>query len=203
MEVGWWWWEVLPQNLRWLVVEVPIQGSKAGGFCGFWDQILRGNGWCFLFFSKSNWTFQDNPWFSRKKLGKGLEDENFSKKETNSHIRTKPGRRVEIHLKTVSLGKLVGWYFVKSLICLPFTRHHFGYPGKKYNEYIELAKFLIWIWSLCICLGLLRSCGQWIVRGLVAGIYRSVASTFFFLISHPVIRWPSVSPTWCLKFEWS
>lgn len=46
---------VLPQNLRWLVVEVPIQGSKGGGFCGFWDQILRGKG-CFflLFFSKSN-----------------------------------------------------------------------------------------------------------------------------------------------------
>jgi len=97
----------------------------------------------FFFEVELNISGQPLTWFSRKKLGKGLEDENFSKKETNSHIRTKPGRRVEIHLKTVSLGKLVGWYFVKSLICLPFTRHHFGYPGKRYNEYIELAKFLI------------------------------------------------------------
>lgn len=38
------------QNLRWLVVELPIQGSKGAGFCGFWDQILRGNGWCFFLF---------------------------------------------------------------------------------------------------------------------------------------------------------
>ena len=42
----------------------------------------------------------------------------FPKKNKFSYP-TKPGRRVEIHLKTVSLGKLVVWYFVKSLICLP------------------------------------------------------------------------------------
>lgn len=51
-----------------------------------------------------------------------------------SHEAMIMGRRVEVSLNTVS-SKLVGWYFVKSLICLPFTRHHFGYPGKKYNNY--------------------------------------------------------------------
>ena len=160
------------------------------GFCGFWDQILRGH--VFFFFRSRIEHFRTTPWFSRKKLGKGLEDENFSKKKNLiSHEAMIMGGRVEVSLNTIALGKLVGWYFVKSSMCLPL----------KYN--MELATFVIWIWSLCICLGLFRKWSLWIVRWLLARIYRSVASTFFFLISHPVIRWPSVSPTWCLKFKWS
>ena len=134
----WWRWagdggRFLPQNLRWLVVEVTNPRSPRGGVWILW--ILGSNPKRKSFFFRSRIEhFRTTPGLVEK-TGERPGNEDFSKNKTNSHIRTKPARRVEIHLKTVSLGKLVGWYFVKSLICQPFTRHHFGYPGKKYNNY--------------------------------------------------------------------
>ena len=94
----WWRWagdggRFLPQNLRWLVVEVTNPRSPRGGcgFCGFWDQILRGK---VFFFSKPNWTFQDNPWFSRKNRGKAWKWGLFQKQNKFSypHEAGKKGR---------------------------------------------------------------------------------------------------------------